>query len=95
MKVTVATVTDYTFTLEVPEDLELENFKAFCEVETGLPAVEIICMFKGQCTVLRLFFLRVHLCVTLNTNSLCFFFNLQNARLQLFALSCRSPTHGR
>lgn len=33
MKVTVATEND-TFTLDVPEDLELENFKAFCEVES-------------------------------------------------------------
>jgi hypothetical protein len=33
MKVTVTT-DNYTFSLEVPEDLEVENFKAFCEVES-------------------------------------------------------------
>ena len=33
MKVTVTT-DNYTFSLDVSEDLELENFKAFCEVES-------------------------------------------------------------
>lgn len=37
MRITVTTLADLTFSLEVPEDLELENFKAFCEVESGLP----------------------------------------------------------
>jgi DNA damage-inducible protein 1 len=37
MKVTVITLADFTFSLEVGEDLELENFKAFCEVESGIP----------------------------------------------------------
>lgn len=37
MRLTVAAPAELSFTLEVPEDLELENFKAFCEVESGLP----------------------------------------------------------
>jgi hypothetical protein len=36
MRITVTNLGELTFTLEVPEDLELENFKAFCEVESGL-----------------------------------------------------------
>lgn len=37
MKITVTTLTEFTFQLEVPDDLELENFKAFCEIESGIP----------------------------------------------------------
>lgn len=37
MKLTIAAPADLTFTLEVPDDLELENLKAFCELESGLP----------------------------------------------------------
>lgn len=48
MKVTVATLTDYIFVLDVSEDLELENFKAFCEVESGFPASEIVIAFNGR-----------------------------------------------
>lgn len=48
MKVTVTTLTDYIFILDVSEDLELENFKAFCEVESGFPASEIIIAFNGR-----------------------------------------------
>lgn len=48
MKVTVTTLADYSFMLDVAEDLELENFKAFCEVESGFPAQEIVIMFKGN-----------------------------------------------
>lgn len=48
MKITVTTVTDYVFELDVHEELELENFKAFCEVESGFPSTEIVIMFKGQ-----------------------------------------------
>lgn len=46
MKIT-AVFADHTFNLEVPEDLELENFKAFCEVETGIPANEIVVFFNN------------------------------------------------
>jgi len=48
MKVTVATLTDYIFVLDVSDDLELENFKAFCEVESGFPASEIVIAFNGR-----------------------------------------------
>lgn len=37
MKITVTNLAELTFELEVAEDLELENFKAFCEVQSGLP----------------------------------------------------------
>lgn len=36
MKITVTNLDDITFSLEVPEDLELENFKAFIQAETNL-----------------------------------------------------------
>lgn len=48
MKVTVTTLSDYIFVLDVSEDLELENFKAFCEVESGFPAPEIVIAFNGR-----------------------------------------------
>lgn len=48
MKVTVSTLADYIFVLDVSEDLELENFKAFCEVESGFPAPEIMINFNGR-----------------------------------------------
>ncbi|XP_063224007.1 protein DDI1 homolog 2 isoform X2 [Bacillus rossius redtenbacheri] len=48
MKVTVTTLSDYIFVLDVSEDLELENFKAFCEVESGFPAPEIMISFNGM-----------------------------------------------
>lgn len=48
MKITVTTVSDYVFELDVSEELELENFKAFCEVESGFPSNEIVISFKGQ-----------------------------------------------
>lgn len=47
MKITITTLTDYIFTLDVSEDLELENFKVFCEVESGFPAPEIVISFNG------------------------------------------------
>ncbi|XP_050307464.1 protein DDI1 homolog 2 isoform X2 [Anthonomus grandis grandis] len=48
MKVTVTTLTDFIFVLDVSEDLELENFKAFCEIESGFPATEIVIAFNGM-----------------------------------------------
>lgn len=48
MKVTVTTLTDDIFVLDVSEDLELENFKAFCEVESGHPASESVIAFNGR-----------------------------------------------
>ena len=46
MQVTVTTLTGDVFSLEVHEDLELENFKAFCEAESGVPAKEMVIMFN-------------------------------------------------
>jgi len=43
----VATLSDEVFTLDVSEDLEIENFKAFCEVESGIPSSEIGLLFNG------------------------------------------------
>lgn len=48
MKLTVTTFRDDLFTLEVPEDIELENFKAYCEVESGLSASEITLVWNGN-----------------------------------------------
>jgi len=48
MKVTVTTLTDNIFSLDVSEDLELENFKAFCEVESGIPSAEILIVLNGR-----------------------------------------------
>lgn len=48
MRVTVTTAADYTFPLEVSDDMELENFKALCEIESGFPATEIVISFNGQ-----------------------------------------------
>lgn len=48
MKVTVTTLADNLFVLDVSEDLELENFKAFCEIETGIPASDIVISFNGR-----------------------------------------------
>ncbi|XP_044017934.1 protein DDI1 homolog 2 isoform X1 [Aphidius gifuensis] len=48
MKVTVTTLGDDIFVLDVSEELELENFKAFCEIECGVPAPEIVIAFNGR-----------------------------------------------
>ena len=48
MQVTVTTLTTgKVFSLDIPEDLELENFKAFCEAESNIPASDIIIIFNG------------------------------------------------
>jgi len=47
MRITVTTLADEIFNLDVSDDLELENFKAFCEVESGIPAAEISLLFNG------------------------------------------------
>lgn len=49
MKLTVtSTQQDVVFELDVSETLELENFKAFCEVESGISSADLIIVFKGQ-----------------------------------------------
>ena len=47
MQITVTTLRGEVFSLEVPEDLELENFKAFCEAESGLASKEMIILYNG------------------------------------------------
>ena len=48
MKVTVTTLsTGKVFSLDIPEDLELENFKAFCEAESNIPVSDIVIIFNG------------------------------------------------
>ena len=48
MQLTVTTVADFSFVLNVADDLELENFKAFVEIETGFPGNEIVIVYNGQ-----------------------------------------------
>lgn len=49
MKVTVTSLpTDQIFVLDISEDLELENFKAFCEVEAGFTSAEMVIAHNGQ-----------------------------------------------
>ena len=47
MQVTISTLSGEFFSLDVPDDLELENFKAFCEAESGLAAKDMIILFNG------------------------------------------------
>ncbi|RUS88707.1 hypothetical protein EGW08_003522 [Elysia chlorotica] len=48
MHLTVTTLSDQLFNIEVSEDLELENFKALCQVETGVPASEMSIVWNGR-----------------------------------------------
>ncbi|CAG5129960.1 unnamed protein product [Candidula unifasciata] len=48
MQITITTLSDQLFTIDVSEDLELENFKALCEVETGVPAIEMSIVWNGR-----------------------------------------------
>ncbi|CAG2190325.1 DDI1 [Mytilus edulis] len=48
MQITVTTLSDQIFTLDVSDDLELENFKALCEFEIGIPAREIGITWNGK-----------------------------------------------
>ena len=48
MQVTVTNLaTGKVFSLDIPEDLELENFKAFCEAESNIPASDIVIIYNG------------------------------------------------
>ncbi|KAL1449534.1 hypothetical protein WDU94_002031 [Cyamophila willieti] len=51
MRVTVSTLSDSIFTLDVSPDLELENFKIFCQLESGFPASEILVLHNGKILV--------------------------------------------
>ena len=42
------TSNDNVFPLEVPPDLELRDFKAFCEAQSGIPSKEIVILFNGR-----------------------------------------------
>lgn len=44
---TVTTLSDDIFVLDVIEDMELESFKALCEVESGVPVHEMVIAFNG------------------------------------------------
>lgn len=48
MKITVTTLSDEIFSLDVSEDLELENFKVCCEIESGIPSTEILINHNGK-----------------------------------------------
>ncbi|KAK3894561.1 hypothetical protein Pcinc_001717 [Petrolisthes cinctipes] len=47
MRISVNSETD-TIPLEVADDLELENFKALCEMEVGIPVGEMVVVFNAQ-----------------------------------------------
>lgn len=48
MKLTFTTIDGKLFTLDVPNDLELENLKAYCEAECEIPAEEITLLVNGN-----------------------------------------------
>lgn len=49
MNITVCSLSDQSvFPLNVSADLELENLKAFCEVESGIPAGQIVLAHNGR-----------------------------------------------
>ena len=48
MCLTLTTLSDDVYQIEVSADLELENFKALCEVESGIPAAEMSLLHNGR-----------------------------------------------
>ncbi|KAI1301305.1 Protein DDI1 -like protein 2 [Halotydeus destructor] len=48
MQITVTTDTEAIFTLEVAEDMELENFKALCQTECGIEPLRMLVIFEGN-----------------------------------------------
>ncbi|XP_054160655.1 protein DDI1 homolog 2-like [Oppia nitens] len=48
MKLTITTMTDLIFGLEVSDDMEVENLKALCEFESGISAQQMMVMFEGR-----------------------------------------------
>lgn len=48
MKISASTSSGVTFQLDVSEELELENFKAFCEAESGIPSDQIVVSLNGR-----------------------------------------------
>jgi len=47
MRISVTTENDI-YPIEVADDLELENFKALCEMEVGIPSAEMMVMFNSR-----------------------------------------------
>lgn len=47
MKVTVTLEGDSIFNMDVSEDLEVENFKALMEFESGVPASQLVLFYNG------------------------------------------------
>lgn len=48
MKLTITTLTDIVFTLEVNDEMELENFKALCSLEANIAAEQMAVFFNGN-----------------------------------------------
>ena len=48
MKIVLTTLGDDIYTIEVSDDIELENFKALCEIECGIPASEMMLILAGR-----------------------------------------------
>jgi len=48
MRLTVTTLADEIFTFEVSDDMELDSFRALCEIETGISAREIVIFWNGR-----------------------------------------------
>jgi DNA damage-inducible protein 1 len=48
MQITVASTGDLMFSLDVSDDIELENFKALCEAESGIAIHQISLSLNGQ-----------------------------------------------
>ncbi|XP_014666622.1 PREDICTED: protein DDI1 homolog 2-like [Priapulus caudatus] len=48
MKISITTESDEFYTVDVSADLEVENFKALCELECNIPASEMTIVFEGH-----------------------------------------------
>ncbi|RWS16342.1 protein DDI1 2-like protein [Dinothrombium tinctorium] len=48
MQLTITTLDEHIFTLQVSPEMELENLKALCSVEVGIESSKIIVMFEGK-----------------------------------------------
>lgn len=48
MKLTITTLTDIIFTLEVNDEMELENFKVLCSLDANIPAEQMTVFYHGN-----------------------------------------------
>ena len=49
MQITVSSASsDVVFPLEIPDDLEVADFKAFCEAQSDIPSAEMLVIFNGR-----------------------------------------------